>query len=656
VPKKIVLSPEIRADFDFLSNTFISKDKEPEVEVGDIKLANFEPQVKIKRWGNEANFSIRLLDAAPGQATLAVDKEKVVWAKGDREAHFYAQGFGVDNGAFELEVVLLSKPTSNVISFSIQSKLLKFLYQPPLTQQEVDAGVSRPEKVVGSYAVYHATRGNMHPSEAEAAKYKVGKAFHIYRPRVTDAVGKETWAALSIDEQAGTLAITIDQGWLDAASYPVSIDPTFGYTTKGSSGTIGTANYIQAGKFAASEAGTVTSMTAAVFAKVTSGNIKYALYKNSDKSLVGDTEEWTVTSAYDDWKTLDIISGGAITATDYDLAFWPSGEDELWYDASGGTTYYDDQAYDGWPDPYAQTAWSTPRFSIYCTYTAGGGITVTPTTLALILSEFAPTVTTPRLVTPSTLALILSEFAPTVTATANRLVTPPTLALTLATFAPTATATENQLVTPPVLALILSEFAPTVTATGNVVVTPSTLALTLAAFAPTVATPRLVIPPTLALVLTKFAPTIEIGVVIVPTTLALNLSTFAPTVAAPRLVTPTTLALLLTEFAPTVTVGGVIAYTSYGGPFLYTAANWNAAVEFFLEVYLKAIAGTVRARLYNDTDATVVADSGLSTAATSYTRLRSSALSLTDGKIYLVQFGTESVANGEFKAGKLIAV
>ena len=249
---------------------------------------------------------------------------------------------------------------------------------------------------------------------------------------------------------------------------------------------------------------------------------------------------------------------------------------------------------------------------LHIEYTAGGGITVTPTTLALILSEFAPTVTatgdivvtpstlaqtlaafaptvsTPRLVTPGVIALTLAEFVPTVTATANQLVTPPTLALTLATFAPTATATENQLVTPSVLALILSEFAPTVTATGD------------------------------------------------------------------QLVTPTTLALLLTEFVPTVTVSGI--YTSYGAPFLYTAANWNAAVEFFLEVYLKAIAGTVRARLYNDTDATVVTDSGLSTAATSYTRLRSSALSLTDGKIYLVQFGTESVANGEFKAGKLIAV
>ncbi|KKL85132.1 hypothetical protein LCGC14_1957770 [marine sediment metagenome] len=219
-----------------------------------------------------------------------------------------------------------------------------------------------------------------------------------------------------------------------------------------------------------------------------------------------------------------------------------------------------------------------------------------------------------------------------------------------------AAAAAGVTVTPPTLALILSEFAPIVTATGDIVVTPSTLAQTLTTFVSTVATPRLVTPSTLTLVLSEFVPSVVVDLTVTPSALALNLSEFAPTVSTPRLVTPTTLALVLTEFVPTVTVGGVIAYTSYGGPFLYTAANWNGVAEFFLEVYLKAIAGTVRARLYNDTDATVVTDSGLSTAATSYTRLRSSALSLTDGKIYLVQFGTESVANGEFKAGKLIAV
>lgn len=71
-------------------------------------------------------------------------------------------------------------------------------------------------------------------------------------------------------------------------------------------------------------------------------------------------------------------------------------------------------------------------------------------------------------VTPGTLALTLTTFAPTVTATANITVTPGKLALTLSTFAPTVTATANVTVTPGVLALTLSTYAPTVTVTTNV--------------------------------------------------------------------------------------------------------------------------------------------------------------------------------------------
>jgi len=64
----------------------------------------------------------------------------------------------------------------------------------------------------------------------------------------------------------------------------------------------------------------------------------------------------------------------------------------------------------------------------------GWGISVTPTTLALILTGYAPTVLTPRLVTPTTLALSLTGYAPTVST--PRLVTPTTLALILTTYAP----------------------------------------------------------------------------------------------------------------------------------------------------------------------------------------------------------------------------
>jgi hypothetical protein len=95
------------------------------------------------------------------------------------------------------------------------------------------------------------------------------------------------------------------------------------------------------------------------------------------------------------------------------------------------------------------------------------------------------------------------------------------------------------------------------------------------------------------------------------------------------------------------------SFASYGVPFLYTAANWGA-VNFYLEVYVKATAGTVYARLYNVTDSAAVAGSQLSTAAVTYQRLRTAALTLTNGKTYRAQFGKEGADAGKFLGAKLV--
>jgi len=113
------------------------------------------------------------------------------------------------------------------------------------------------------------------------------------------------------------------------------------------------------------------------------------------------------------------------------------------------------------------------------------------------------------------------------------------------------------------------------------------------------------------------------------------------------------LTLTLTPFVPIVTRS---TYSSFGAPFFYTAVNWGEKVEFYLEVYLKATSNTARARLINVTDGSIVVDSGLSTGSVSYKRLRSSALSLVDGKSYLVQFGTEDEASGAFKNAKIVVI
>ena len=146
---------------------------------------------------------------------------------------YCVDGIGEQNvSGFEFEIILRERPASNVVEMAIEAEGLKFYYQPELTQEEIDEGAYRPEEVVGSYAVYHATCGQMHKKE-DAEKYQTGKAFHIYRPKVYDANGNWIWGELNIDAEAGILSITVDQQWLNNAVYPVRVDPTFGYTEVG---------------------------------------------------------------------------------------------------------------------------------------------------------------------------------------------------------------------------------------------------------------------------------------------------------------------------------------------------------------------------------------------------------------------------------------
>jgi hypothetical protein len=89
-------------------------------------------------------------------------------------------------------------------------------------------------------------------------------------------------------------------------------------------------------------------------------------------------------------------------------------------------------------------------------------------------------------VTPTTLALAVSSFAPTVTATGHIVVTPGTAALTTQGFAPTVSATAHVVVTPSTAALVTQGFAPTVSTDNSVTVEPPTATLVITLFAPTV--------------------------------------------------------------------------------------------------------------------------------------------------------------------------
>lgn len=211
-----------------------------DVVIGNEKTSEFEPVMELYHWNRETKFKVSLPDIGSvltkEAPTFNVSGGDLIWNTPNYDVKFYTlhqynyteneQNYTMfDDGGMEFEVIFKSKPSSNIVSFDISSENLIYYYQPELTQDEIDNGEYRPENIIGSYAVYHDSKKNNN--------YKAGKAFHIYRPKIIDADGKEIWAELNIDN--GIMTITIDQKFLDGAKYPVIVDPTFGETGIGAS-------------------------------------------------------------------------------------------------------------------------------------------------------------------------------------------------------------------------------------------------------------------------------------------------------------------------------------------------------------------------------------------------------------------------------------
>lgn len=281
---------------------------------------------------------------------------------------------------FELEVVLDSKPASNVMDFSIISKGLNFYYQDELTPKQ-KLTCQRPPDVVGSYAVYHKSKSN--------DMYGTGKACHIYRPIVIDANGWSYFCDLKIDINNELLRVTIPQEFLDKATYPIVLDPTF--ATFGSTSTPGSTSYISSGStdfivalVADGSIGDIDSMSAYLNIAWTSGTAKSqtALYKASNGSLVSACDaENSYTSSSTGWKSHAFTGDATLQATSYWLAV--SGDHSAGiYDAvnmgfdagtpggNQGWGYAWTYAANGWPDPITVTLYDY-IWAVYVSYTIG---------------------------------------------------------------------------------------------------------------------------------------------------------------------------------------------------------------------------------------------------------------------------------------------
>ena len=363
-----------------------------DVFIGEPADAVFHPLAKLNRWGGECFLKFVFDDSEIDTKNMRMNDGKVEWDTPTFTFRYYPSLEGL-----EFEVILKAKPLKNSFSFSINAQNLKFYYQKPLTEEfNPDACVElseiyarlrnggefwRPENVVCSYAVYHASKRDN--------QYQTGKAFHIYRPQLTDASGAKAWATLNIDEHLGVMIIMLPKDFLDHATYPVMVDPTFGYTSIGATDGTFTLYETSVCKFQANGTGTVTKLTAYIKG-TNSAHVKGCIYNDNAGTVgtfidVGDDIALATSYA---WVDLTGVAASISNGVNYWLGLVNgdgSGDaTTIRYD-SGATNQYGGTNTSDWPNP--KNPWSgaylDAMLSIYATYTTGAVIKTVTESLSL---------------------------------------------------------------------------------------------------------------------------------------------------------------------------------------------------------------------------------------------------------------------------------
>ena len=218
------------------------------------------------------------------------------------DVYAYNRDEGVKD-EFEFDVILSKKPESNKLLFSIETKNLLFFKQKELTDQDKKDGCIRPPRVIGSYAVYHA--------QPDPITHKTGKAFHLFRPIIEDAIGNKVWGDININIEKKLLSIKIPEKFLNTAVYPVIVDPNFGYSSVGLS--FASFDGLMVGNLYSTPAGmNVKSMSAYLQGGAPAGNYQYAgaIYSyttGARKALTSNSGSIT-TAISAGWQSLNIAS------------------------------------------------------------------------------------------------------------------------------------------------------------------------------------------------------------------------------------------------------------------------------------------------------------------------------------------------------------
>lgn len=360
--------------------------------IAKAEMMSIKPEVKFSFWNNEADFSVAY-EKVKGKGRYNDNKKLMEWGNGKEKVHAYPlpETDLMEDGGFEIEVVLEEKPKTNIFDFKVNgAEEFDFFYQSGLDEDEYlmkeenldyctatkcvnlegETIAERAENIVGSYAVYHKDKRGSY----DYMDYKTGKAFHILRPKAIDADENEVWAEM--DYSNGVLSVTVPKNFLASATYPVRVDPTFGKTSVGGSVHRTLSNYdrISAIQVTPPNSGFVSSVT--FFSKVISGGAtnNAGIYTDNNglpgsRLSYGSNVSVNTTAT---WRNSN--SSYEVTAGEnYWLAMTTDFSTYIYYDSVPGARAYKYNNSNSYPRPLPASlpgvSFDNKRFSIYVNYT-----------------------------------------------------------------------------------------------------------------------------------------------------------------------------------------------------------------------------------------------------------------------------------------------
>ncbi len=296
------------------------------------------------------------------------------------------------SGGVEFDLILLKKPADgkNYFDFDVETKGVRLNYQPPLTQEQIDRGVIRPDSVVGSYSICRLSGANNHINltTGEEVYYGTGKFGHIYRPKAWGANGDTVWVTMQFNPDRTKMRLIVDSTWLANAVLPVVIDPFIGNTVSGGSaeGQIDYEHNIQRQFTSTPGEGTITSATTFVYLTQVQGTNEWVIHAYTDPDAgtcasmvhLSTSSTATVTSTDTQNEQQVSMSGSFAAATPY-VVVWQGN------DSNNRMRYRFDAAGFGDECELADTDFSAPAtltgcgcassqdMSVYITYTVAGG-------------------------------------------------------------------------------------------------------------------------------------------------------------------------------------------------------------------------------------------------------------------------------------------